>query len=57
MILKDNDWLKKYIFWELELLKLLGYDLELDNLVLFHKKLFLFLKVCQFHIQLLFNWK
>ena len=33
MILKDNDWLKKYIFWELELLKLLGYDLELDNLV------------------------
>ena len=33
MILKDNDWLKKYVFWELELLKLLGYDLELDNLV------------------------
>ena len=33
MILKDNDWLKKYIFWELELLKLLGYDLELENLV------------------------
>ena len=24
---------KKYIFWELELLKLLGYDLELENLV------------------------
>ena len=23
-ILKDNDWLKKYVFWELELLKLLG---------------------------------
>ena len=33
IILKDNDWLKKYIFWELELLKLLGYDLELENLV------------------------
>mgnify|MGYP000620516940 FL=1 len=33
MILKDNDWLKKYVFWELELLKLLGYDLELENLV------------------------
>ena len=33
LILKDNDWLKKYIFWELELLKLLGYDLELENLV------------------------
>ena len=29
MILKDNDWLKKYIFWELELLKLLGYDLRI----------------------------
>ena len=33
LILKDNDWLKKYIFWELELLKLLGYDLELESLV------------------------
>ena len=32
-ILKDQDWLKKYIFWELDLLKLLGYDLELENLV------------------------
>ncbi len=33
LILKNNDWLKKYIFWELELLKLLGYDLELENFV------------------------
>ena len=33
LILKDQDWLKKYIFWELDLLKLLGYDLELKNLV------------------------
>ncbi|MBC8303499.1 MAG: DNA repair protein RecO [Pelagibacterales bacterium] len=33
LILKDQDWLKKYIFWELDLLKLLGYDLELENLV------------------------
>ena len=33
LILKDKDWLKKYIFWELDLLKLLGYDLELENLV------------------------
>ena len=33
LILKDEDWLKRYIFWELELLKLLGYDLELENLV------------------------
>ena len=29
----DEDWLKKYIFWELDILKLLGYDLELQNLV------------------------
>ena len=33
LILQDKDWLKKYIFWELELLKILGYDLELENLV------------------------
>ncbi len=33
LLLKDNNWLKKYIFWELKLLKLLGYDLELENLV------------------------
>ena len=32
-ILKTDEWLKKYIFWELELLKVLGYDLELENLV------------------------
>ena len=32
-LLNDNNWLKRYIFWELELLKLLGYDLELENLV------------------------
>ena len=32
-ILKSDNWLKKYIFWELELLKLLGYDLELKNIV------------------------
>lgn len=31
----DNDqWIKKYIFWELELLKLIGYDLELKNIVI-----------------------
>ena len=33
LILKNSDWLRNYIFWELELLKLLGYDLELKNLV------------------------
>ena len=33
IFLKDKDWLKKYIFWELDLFKVLGYDLELENLV------------------------
>ncbi|MDC0984137.1 DNA repair protein RecO [Candidatus Pelagibacter sp.] len=33
LILNDKDWLKKYIFWELDLLKILGYDLELKNIV------------------------
>ena len=32
-ILDSKDWLKKYIFWELDLLKILGYDLELKNIV------------------------
>ena len=32
-LLNDQNWIKKYIFWELELLKSLGYDLELENLV------------------------
>jgi DNA repair protein RecO (recombination protein O) len=32
-ILDSNDWLKKYIFWELDLLKVIGYDLELESLV------------------------
>ena len=32
-ILTSNNWIKKYIFWELDLLKVLGYDLELKNLV------------------------
>lgn len=33
MILSHDDWLKDYIFWELNLLKLVGYDLELDKYV------------------------
>ena len=34
VLLKDNDnWIKNYIFWELELFKLLGYDIEFRNLV------------------------
>jgi len=32
-ILNIENWLKEYIFWELELLKLLGYDLELKKMV------------------------
>ena len=32
-ILTNKNWVKEYIFWELELLKLVGYDLELTNLV------------------------
>ena len=32
-ILRNNDWIKSYIFWELELLKTIGYDLQFENLV------------------------
>ena len=32
-LLKRNDWIKNYIFWELELFKLLGYHLEFKDLV------------------------
>ena len=32
-ILDSKDWLRKYIFCELDLLKVLGYDLELESLV------------------------
>ena len=31
--LKNDNWIKEYIFWELELFKILGYDLEFGNLV------------------------
>ena len=31
-ILTLDNWIQKYIFWELELLKLLGYDLELKTM-------------------------
>ena len=33
MILPKKNWIKEYIFWELKLLKLIGYDLELKNLI------------------------
>jgi DNA repair protein RecO (recombination protein O) len=32
-ILASDKWIQEYIFWELELLKLLGYDLELKSIV------------------------
>ena len=32
-ILDFDIWIKKYIFWELEILRLVGYDLELKNIV------------------------
>ena len=32
-ILNSKNWIKGYIFWELEFFKLLGYDLELKNIV------------------------
>tara|TARA_B100000674_G_scaffold97503_1_gene70121 strand:- start:63 stop:746 length:684 start_codon:yes stop_codon:yes gene_type:complete len=32
-IISNEIWLKNYIYWELELLKTIGFDLELDNLV------------------------
>ena len=31
LILSNDEWLKDYIFWELELLKTIGFDLELSN--------------------------
>ena len=36
-ILNDPYWLKKYIFWELKLLSILGFNLDLKNMV--HKEL------------------
>ena len=33
LLLEKDNWIKRYIFWELELFRVLGYDLELKNLV------------------------
>ena len=33
ILLKSENWIKDYIFWELELFKVLGYDLIFENLV------------------------
>ena len=32
-LLKDDDWIKKFIFWELEVIKLVGYDINFNNYV------------------------
>ena len=32
-LLKSENWIQNYIYWELELFSLLGYDLELEKLV------------------------
>ena len=32
-LLKNDNWIKNYILWELNLLKLVGYDLELKKIV------------------------
>jgi len=33
LILEKKNWIKEYIYWELNLLKLVGYDLDLINIV------------------------
>ena len=33
VLLENKNWIKDYIFWELDLFKILGYDLELNKLV------------------------
>ena len=33
LLLDDQNWIKEYIFWELELLKHFGYDLDLNKIV------------------------
>ena len=31
LILKNSDWVKNYIFWELNLLRLIGFELNLKK--------------------------
>ena len=33
ILLTEDNWIKKYIFWELELFKVLGFDLSFEDLV------------------------
>ncbi len=35
LILKSKNWIKKYVFWELKLLELVGYNLDLKKIVNF----------------------
>ncbi len=32
-ILSDNNWLKNFIFWELEIIKLVGYDIDFNDYI------------------------
>ncbi len=32
-ILEKDNWIKEYVYWELELLKVLGYHLQFENLI------------------------
>ena len=32
-ILNDDDWIKKFIFWELEIIKLVGYDINFNDYI------------------------
>ena len=34
-ILKNNEWIKEYIFWELKLLELVGFNLELEKFAVY----------------------
>ena len=38
ILLENKNWIKEYIFWELDLFKTLGYDLKFENIV--DKKVF-----------------
>ena len=33
LLISTNNWIKEYIFWELKLLELVGYNLELGKIV------------------------
>ena len=37
-LLNQNDWIKKFVFWELEVIKLVGYDINFNDYVNNEKK-------------------